>query len=292
MAMAAADPSPAAVMTWARAFATLPATHTPATLVQTVTAGDRPTGLVEVASESATSRSLFGTNRGGTNSASQATVRSPSSSTPRRRSSSTRSRCAIALGDADPSRAQLLPLRGRECPAWSDVHEVFAPLAHDLGIADGCGRAAQHSELPIAHFEAVTVGAVQDVAGPPLRKTRYVGQSRLAGPSSRGAGALESQGPHAARLGSRAAVAHDLVDAVVGRSPRRSPRPPCVRGRATRWVAGRRARGTPACARRGRCVANRHRSPRPDVVPCRARGPRSGRPRRRRQPPRHRSECP
>ena len=34
MAMAAADPSPAAVITWARGLATLPATHTPGTLVR------------------------------------------------------------------------------------------------------------------------------------------------------------------------------------------------------------------------------------------------------------------
>ena len=36
MAMAAADPSPAAVMTWARGLATLPATQTPGTLVRPV----------------------------------------------------------------------------------------------------------------------------------------------------------------------------------------------------------------------------------------------------------------
>src|SRR5215218_6752261 len=36
IAMAAADPSPAAVMTWARGLAALPATQTPATLVRPV----------------------------------------------------------------------------------------------------------------------------------------------------------------------------------------------------------------------------------------------------------------
>ena len=51
MAIAAADPSPAAVMTWARGFATLPATHTPATLVSPSRSAMRPSVLVEVAAE-------------------------------------------------------------------------------------------------------------------------------------------------------------------------------------------------------------------------------------------------
>ena len=49
--MAAADPSPAAVITCARGFATLPATQTPATLVRPVRVYDRPAVVVEVAAE-------------------------------------------------------------------------------------------------------------------------------------------------------------------------------------------------------------------------------------------------
>ena len=51
MAMAAADPSPAAVMTWARGLATLPATQTPGTLVRPVASVTDPPVLVDVAAE-------------------------------------------------------------------------------------------------------------------------------------------------------------------------------------------------------------------------------------------------
>ena len=51
MAMAAAEPAPAAVMTWARGSAALPAAHTPGTLVRPVRSVDREAGAVEVAPE-------------------------------------------------------------------------------------------------------------------------------------------------------------------------------------------------------------------------------------------------
>ena len=51
MAMAAADPSPAAVMSWPRGLATFPATHTPGTLGGAGGVGHDPALLIEVASE-------------------------------------------------------------------------------------------------------------------------------------------------------------------------------------------------------------------------------------------------
>ena len=63
MAIAAAEPSPAAVMTWARGLAALPATHTPGTLVRPVpSATTQP--LSSVAQPRSVSRSSFGTNAG------------------------------------------------------------------------------------------------------------------------------------------------------------------------------------------------------------------------------------
>ena len=51
MAMAAAEPSPAAVITWARGLATLPATQTPGTLVRPVGVGADEAALVDLAAE-------------------------------------------------------------------------------------------------------------------------------------------------------------------------------------------------------------------------------------------------
>ena len=81
IAMAAAEPSPAAVITWARGLATLPATQTPGTVVCPV-----PSVTTQPSSSTSqprpTSRSLLGTNRGGTNTALAGTTRPSSSSTP------------------------------------------------------------------------------------------------------------------------------------------------------------------------------------------------------------------
>ena len=52
----------------------------------------------------------------------------------------------------------------------------MGPLAHDLGVADGAGSAAEDAELSVADLVAVAVGAVQDVAGPPLAQARDVRQ--------------------------------------------------------------------------------------------------------------------
>ena len=51
MAMAAAEPAPAAVITCARGSARLPATHTPATLVRPGGVGGDPALVVDVAAE-------------------------------------------------------------------------------------------------------------------------------------------------------------------------------------------------------------------------------------------------
>ena len=50
-AIAAAEPSPAAVMTWARGLAALPATQTPGTVVRPVASVIDPAGVVEVAAQ-------------------------------------------------------------------------------------------------------------------------------------------------------------------------------------------------------------------------------------------------
>ena len=77
--------------------------------------------------------------------------------------------------DRDPPGGQLVTLGCRQGPGRRDVHDVAGPLADDLGISDRRGRAAQHAELPVSHLEAVTVGAMQHVAGPTRTQARDVG---------------------------------------------------------------------------------------------------------------------
>ena len=174
--MAAAEPAPAAVMTWARGSTTLPAAQTPGTLV-------RPVGSVVTQPSSSTSqprptsRWLFGTKRGGTNSASRghdAAVGHLDAAQP----------VVVvddelldgAFDDADGAGDQLGPLGGGEEVGRGEVDEVVGPLADDLGVPDGARGAADDAEPAVADLVAVAVGAVQDVAGPPVAQPGDVGQ--------------------------------------------------------------------------------------------------------------------
>ena len=81
-----------------------------------------------------------------------------------------------ALDDADGAGEQLGPLGGGEGAGWGEVDEVVGPLAHDLGVPHRARGAAQDAELAVADLVAVAVGAVQDVAGPPIAEPGDVGQ--------------------------------------------------------------------------------------------------------------------
>ena len=57
-----------------------------------------------------------------------------------------------------------------------EVDEVVGPLAHDLRVAGGTGRATEHAERTVADLVAVAVRTVEDVAGPPLPESGHVRQ--------------------------------------------------------------------------------------------------------------------
>ena len=147
MAIAAADPSPAAVMTWARGSATLPATHTPGTLVGPSLSVTGQPSLVEVATETGEQvavgdearrdeQRVAGDSAVVQLDAAQAVVLDDD---PLR----------VALDDADPRATSCC----RSAPSASgrrEVHEVVGPLPDDLGVVDCRRRAAEHAELPVA----------------------------------------------------------------------------------------------------------------------------------------------
>ena len=81
-----------------------------------------------------------------------------------------------AFDDADGAGEQLGPFGGGEDVGWGEVDEVVGPLANDLGVADRARAATDDAELPVGDLVAVAVGAVQDVAGPPVAEPGDVGQ--------------------------------------------------------------------------------------------------------------------
>ncbi len=97
--------------------------------------------------------------------------------TPRSWSASSMTSCVDgAFDDADGAGEQLGPLGGGEDVGWGEVDEVVGPLANDLGVPDGARSAAEHAERAVADLVAVAVGAVQDIAGPPVAKPGDVRQ--------------------------------------------------------------------------------------------------------------------
>ena len=212
MAMAAADPSPAAVMTWARAFATLPGHPHAGDARQPVGVGDRPSVHVEIAAESGEQIAVRDESRrheqrvagDGTVAveldAAEAVVLDQD---PQRAS----------LGDGDPPSRSCWRSAADSVPAWRDVDEVIGPLADDLGISNCRGRAAQDAELPVSHLEAVTVGAVQTSRAHRSRRPGMSGISscRPVATSSRRAAMERPVAQRDAEAG--IAVAQDLVNA-------------------------------------------------------------------------------
>ena len=166
--MAAAEPAPAAVMTWARGSTTLPAAQTPGTLVRPVAS--------TVTQPSASTRQPRPTRR--------RAVRDEAGRHEQRVAGDDAAVVHLyaaqvvlvvddqlvdgALDDADGAGEQLGPLGVGEDVGWGEVDEVVGPLAHDLGVPDGARCAADDAEPAVADLVAVAVGAVQDVAGPPV----------------------------------------------------------------------------------------------------------------------------
>ena len=175
-AIAAAEPAPAAVMTWARGSATFPAAQTPATLVrpvpsvviQPVVVGLAPQVDEELAVRDEAGRDeerVAGHHAAvGHLDAAESVVLVDDEL------------LDGAFDDADGAGHESGAFGRGEQSGWGEVDEVVGPLTDDLGVADGARSAADDAELAVADLVAVAVGAVQDVAGPPVAQAGNGGQ--------------------------------------------------------------------------------------------------------------------
>jgi hypothetical protein len=73
-----------------------------------------------------------------------------------------------AFDDAYRAGEELGPFEVGERLGWGEVDEVVGPLAHDLVVPNGPRCSSNDAELAVAYFVAMAIGAVQDVACPPL----------------------------------------------------------------------------------------------------------------------------
>ena len=163
-------------MTWARGSTTLPAAHTPATVVRPVASTVTQPSVSSVAPRP-TRRDVVRDEAGWHEqrvAGDDASVAHLHAAQP----------VAVvddelvdgAFDDADGPGEQLGPFGGGEDVGRGEVDEVVGPLANDLGVADRARAATEDAELPVGDLVAVAVGAVQDVAGPPVAEAGDVGQ--------------------------------------------------------------------------------------------------------------------
>ena len=173
--MAAADPSPAAVMTWARGLAAFPAAQTPVTVVRPVgSATTQPFSCVS--HPRPVSRSLFGDEAG-------ADEDGVAGDDPAVLELDTLQPVVLddeagdrAVDDADGAGDELLAFVVGDAAGVGEEHDVGRPLTDQERVLDRVRRATEHAEALVADLVTVAVRAVEQVAAPALADAREVGE--------------------------------------------------------------------------------------------------------------------
>ena len=176
IAIAAADPSPAAVITCARGLLAFPAAQTPETLVWPVgSTRTKPSSPTSQPSDSI-SPSSCGCSDGRMKIAARGMTRPSLSSTACRRSSATERRHDGSLDHRDASGVECCALLAGERVRVGEEDDVVRPLPQELRVLDGAGIGSEHADRLVAHLPAMAVGAVEEVAAPALPRAGNLGK--------------------------------------------------------------------------------------------------------------------
>ena len=265
---------------------TLPASHTPGTVLRPVGSAGRwtpiPEGCSTASRPSPARNSAFATIRVPTTRVSRATTLPSAVRTPPRRPSSRDHLGDRALDHDDVAGGELLGLLlGQRRGLVQEQHDVVGPLPPQQRAVDGEGVRADHADGPVAHLPPVAVGAVQHVVTPALAQSGYVGEL-----VDQPAGDQQPTRPDRAPVGQPDAEA--VAVRAWPRRPRRRRRgrrtaaPPPARAPAAQPAACPPGRTARARRRPERCAVRPRRRPARCAGPGPASAPRSGRrPRRR-----------
>ena len=220
IAIAAADPSPAAVITCARGLPALPATQTPGTLVSPVASTETKPASSSSQPSDASRPSACAWSAGRMKTAARGMLRPSASShggetivDDRRAARRARRRPGCrALSSAARSSAVTAYVCGEE-------DDVVRPLPKQLRVVDGARAGPEDADRLVAHLPAVAVRAVQEIAAPALAGAGDVGQLVVRRRSRPGSAGLQ----RARRLqGGALKPAVDRDHPVVDRARRRS----------------------------------------------------------------------
>ena len=174
MAIAAAEPSPAAVITWARGFDGVAGHPDAGDAGAAGRVGDDPAVVAAVAAELGEQVGVGHERRADEDgvAAHDAAVVELDAREPVVLDDEPRDR---PLDDPDGPGEQLLALERGEGAGVVEVDDVAGPLPDDQGVLHGLRGAAEHAEALVADLVAVAVRAVQQVATPALADAREVG---------------------------------------------------------------------------------------------------------------------
>ena len=177
MAIAAADPSPAAVMTWARGLVAFPAAQTPGTLVAPV-ASTWTQPVSRTVQPRSMSRVSLGTLRSDEHGGAGHDAATRYDDT---------GEVIVVDGeaddglvdDADGAGDELFALGRSQGGAVGEQDNVVGPQPDEVGVRQGLGGgglvAGQDTDGLVGDFVAVAVGAVEEVASPSLADAGDVG---------------------------------------------------------------------------------------------------------------------
>ena len=175
MAMAAVEPSPAAVMTWARGLATFPATQTPETLVPPV--ASVTTQPLSSDGTSETAQGVVVGHHPGPHEESSPTDDAPVGELDTDESVVFDEQPGNgAVDDADGSGDQRLAVYRGRVGVVGEEHDVGGPLPDEVCVSDRLRGAADDAQRPVTDLVAMAVGAVEEVATPALAHARDVGE--------------------------------------------------------------------------------------------------------------------
>ena len=176
IAIAAADPSPAAVITCARGLLAFPATQTPETLVWPVgSTRTNPSSPTSQPSDSI-SPSLCGCSD---RPHEDRVARDDSAVTQLDRVQAIvddRERCDRSLDHRDASGVECCALLAGEGVRVGEEDDVVRPLPQELRVVDGTGIGSEDADRLVAHLPAMAVRAVEEVAAPALSGAGNVGK--------------------------------------------------------------------------------------------------------------------
>ena len=178
---AANAPPAAAAPTWAERSVTLPASHTPGTVLRPIGSAGRWTPIPEGCSTgsrpSPARKSALATIRVPTTRVSRATTRAVGGPDADESAVLGDHLGDRALDHDDVAGGELLGLLlGQRRGLVQEQHDVVGPLSPQQRAVDGEGVGADHADGPVAHLPPVAVGAVQHVVTPALAQSGYVGE--------------------------------------------------------------------------------------------------------------------